>query len=174
MKSPPPRLFNLRKIFDPLFIRHLRVSIPLSDRHVPSKTGSAILTPNTRVWQRSSFNPKPLKYFLILSWSHFAVWEPLSIGIKFQNWPCFCKNMSTTTLQIPSSQKSGSASCFSYPLSWVKFFIAIKTVEYSYWTWKERTESYMHSYTRIEALIFKFKKELCCLLTQVLHFASCW
>ena len=26
---------------------------------------------------------------------------------------------------------AGSASCFSYPTSWVKFFIALKTLEYS-------------------------------------------
>ena len=70
-------------------------------------------------------------YFLILCCRHFAVWKPPSIAIKFRNWSWFCKNMSTTILKTPSSQKSGSASCFSCPTSWVKFFIALKAVKYS-------------------------------------------
>ena len=33
-------------------------------------------------------------------------------------------------LKTPS-QKKGSTSCFNCPTSWIKFFIALKTVEYS-------------------------------------------
>ena len=39
--------------------------------------------------------------------------------------------MTTAILKTPSLQKSGIVSCFSCPTSWVKFFIALKAVEYS-------------------------------------------
>ena len=42
-----------------------------------------------------------------------------------------CNNMSTTILKTPSLQKSGSACYFSCLTSLVKFFIPLKTVEYS-------------------------------------------
>ena len=55
-----------------------------------------------------------------------------SIGIKYQNWSCFCERMSTMILKT------------LLPTTSSKFFLVPKTGKYSVTgVWKERKESYM-------------------------------